>query len=180
VEEALRFMDYIWGPDGMELANWGIEDQSFIRDAGGNNMWMPHVLNPPDGWTTHQVRAVYSWAVGQGAYRQDPLIGPSTYTHEQQNDAVFNKWTPNGVSRNHLSPPVLIPADSAEEFTAIMAEVRTHVAETRAQFLMGLRPIDQFDQYIDELYNVFNFGRALEIQQQAVNDYNQRMAAFNR
>jgi putative aldouronate transport system substrate-binding protein len=178
VEEALRFMDYIWGPEGQELANWGIEGESFTRGADGQNVWMPHVMNPREGWSTHQVRGVFSWAVGQGAYRQDPRIGPSTYTHEQQGDAVFNKWTPAGISRNHLNPPVAIPAARAEEFTGIMGEVRTHRDETRAQFLMGLRPLDQFDQYLDELNRHFRFNVAFDIQRQAVEEYTNRMAAF--
>ena len=168
IEYSCKFMDYLWSPEGIDLANWGIEGVSYTVQPNGTKKLTEIMLNPEEGWTSYQMRGKYMLSFGSGPYWQDPVIPTAGFVVEQQFEAR-DVWSKNATLA-HTLPPFFRDNDVNEEFTTIMADVRTYLSESRDQFILGIKSLNDFDAYIEQARKL-GYDRALEIQQDALNEY---------
>ncbi|HML47492.1 MAG TPA: hypothetical protein PKE04_12175, partial [Clostridia bacterium] len=71
---------------------------------------------------------------------------------------------------DHLLPPIQRTPAEDEEFTRIMADVRTHIQESAQKFMLGTMSLDDFETYINQMKSL-KVERAVEIMQAAYDRY---------
>ena len=72
-----------------------------------------------------------------------------------------------------ISTFVTMTADESSEYASIMNNIDTYVNETLVKFIMGIRPLEEFDTYVEDIW-AMGLQDAIDIQQAALNRYNAR------
>ena len=73
-------------------------------------------------------------------------------------------------------PLVTMTEEENNEYTNIMTDIDVYREEMRFKFITGQEPIENLDQYFEQLKSM-NIERAIEIQQAAYERYKERVAA---
>ena len=85
----------------------------------------------------------------------------------------MNTWSyENGKHYNGLPATTLLDSEQAA-YSGAFNEIGTYVGEMTAKFITGTESLDNFDQYVETL-NSLGLQRAIEIQDAALERYNER------
>ncbi|WP_425271769.1 extracellular solute-binding protein [Paenibacillus protaetiae] len=168
VEEAVRMLDYGYSTEGHMLFNFGIEGLSY-KMKDGYPTYTDLILNNPDKLAPSQALAMYTRASYFGPFVQDTRYMEQYYTLPEQKDAV-RIWSDTNADQHQLPNLPMTDKESAE-LSAIMQDVTTYVDEMSLKFIYGIEPLDSFDAFVEQL-NTLNIGRAIQIQQAALDRYN--------
>lgn len=170
VERVARLLDYAYGEEGHMLFNFGIEGESYHM-VDGEPVYSEWVMNNPDGWPVSQAMSAYIRGNTNGPFVQDYRYLPQYYTLDCQ------KVTPeiwgNSNAGSHMLPPITPTSDESREMSSIMNEITTYRDEMALKYILGLESIETFDEYVQNI-NDMGLGRALEIQNGALERYNAR------
>jgi len=167
---AMRFLDYGYTKEGIELWNYGKEGESFYRDDAGNPHVMDSIINAEEGTTLALSR--YTSMTGNGI-----SIMSIAWNQEKQgklaNDMV-DMWSKNAAdARLHFWPPVCASIEENSELSTIESAVTTYADEMYLNFIIGTESLDNYDQYLANLENL-GISRVLEIKQVQLDRYNAR------
>ncbi len=169
-EEAVRMLDYGYGEEGHLLFNFGIEGVSYTMQ-GGKPTYTDLILHNPDKLAPSQAIAMYSRASYFGPFVQDAAYMEQYYMLPEQKEAV-NIWADTDVEE-YMLPPVQKTERESAEFSAIMQDVTTLVDEMSLRIILGIDPLDSFDDYVAQL-KALNIDRAIAIQKTALERYNDK------
>ncbi|RIX51194.1 extracellular solute-binding protein [Paenibacillus nanensis] len=168
VEEAVRMLDYGYGPEGHMLFNFGIEGVSYeLKD--GYPAYTDLILKNPDKLAPSQALAMYTRASYFGPFVQDVRYMEQYYAMPEQKEAV-RLWTDTDAAL-HTLPMAPRTEQENTDYSAIMQEVSTYVDEMSLKFILGIEPIEAFGAYLDQL-EALNIEEAIRIQQAAFDRYN--------
>jgi len=167
---AAQFLNYGYTEKGRLTYNYGIEGVSYTMENGLPFM-TDEVLKNPDGLPIGQAWSKYSRGVYPGPYFSEKRFLELYYVYQEQKDAL-GIWTDNDMKK-HLMPPVSPTPEESSEYARIINEVNSFVDEFTLKAIMGTEDLSNFDQYIKQLEKL-NIKRALEIQQAALDRYNNR------
>ena len=153
MDTAVRFLDWLYSEEAITLFNFGIEGISFEYDENGNPQYTDDFLNGPDGMVENASR--YTGVVGNV---------PNVKTLESaiaRNDASSNEaiitWQGDWTSAEwaEILLPLLAPTEEEnDETTDILSALNTYVKESTYSFITGARSLEEWDSYVDELYNI--------------------------
>jgi putative aldouronate transport system substrate-binding protein len=166
--EAVRMLDYGYGDEGHLLFNFGIEGVSYTMEDG-KPIYTDLILHNPDKLAPSQAIAMYSRASYFGPFVQDVAYMEQYYMLQEQKDAV-DIWS-NTDADKYMLPPVQKTERESAEFSAIMQDVTTLVDEMSLRIIIGIDPLDSFDDYVTQL-KALNIDRAIAIQKAALDRYN--------
>ena len=166
---AIKFMDYFFTEDGNELMNWGIEGDTFTRDADGKKQFTEKVLQSeltPLGYLRSigvQYRigmcqdGEYEYAVMQ----EDGIEANKMYnSHDEWFDDTLPPYLDGKMALKYT-------ADVETEYKNIMASIKPYVDEKFQSWILGVNDFDaEYDGFISEL-KARGIDRALEINQTA-------------
>lgn len=167
---AAQLLNYGYTEQGTLTYNFGIEGVSYTMEDG-LPMMTPEVLANPDDLPVGQAWSKYARGVYPGPYFSEKRFLDMYYVHQEQKDAL-TVWTDNDMSK-HLLPPVSPTPEEASEFAKIMNEINSYVDEFTLKAIMGTEDVSNFDKYLAQL-DTLNVKRAIEIQQSALERYNNR------
>ena len=68
---------------------------------------------------------------------------------QQQKDALVT-WSDSEMSK-HLMPTIIYNEEESEIDSQCLTNIQTHVDEMNYKFILGNRPIEEFDQFVEEL-----------------------------
>jgi len=159
-EIVVRWFDYLFSQDGGDLLSYGIFDHTSRWDANGEVEWIHPVLTEDedaDFWTP-----VYLFKMRPMSFLRDS----TAYVFVDEVWECIRVW---GAADNSGILPVdliTLTPDEAAEMASIMTDVDTHIYEQTLAFIVGSRPLDQFDAFVAELESM-GIRRAEEIQQAA-------------
>jgi len=162
--EAVKLLDYGYGPEGHMLFNFGVEGTSYTM-VDGYPKYTDLILHNPDKLAPAQAIAMYSRASYFGPFVQDLRYMEQLYTLPQQMKAA-QLWSDTDADAHNLPLTPKTEQESAE-LSAIMNDVMTLVDETSLKMIFGAEPADAFDKYVAQL-KALKIERAIEIQQQAM------------
>ena len=159
-EIVIRLMDYFYSQDGGDLLSYGIPGHASVWDDSGDLEWIHPLLQTPDAdfWTV-----VYGFKM-----RPFPFLRDSTaYYFVPEVWECISVW--GNADNSWILPTDLITftPDEATENASIMVDVEAHAGEQALAFIVGARPLDEFDAFIAELESM-NIHRAVEIHQAAL------------
>ncbi|QUI22247.1 extracellular solute-binding protein [Vallitalea pronyensis] len=140
----VKWIDYLYSPEGIELTVWGDEGVTFEYDEQGNKKYTDLVENNPDGLpfsyarrqlVIHDIISTYAWD-------EQKIF----YDTEDQHDA-WERWQ-KADYENVLPESLLFTVEEQEGYSRIMSEVDTYVEEMFTKFVMGIESLDNFDQFV--------------------------------
>lgn len=164
-EEAVKFIDYLYEKDSAIVENWGIEGKSYEMGEDGK----PHYTKEYTDDET--VRWKY---IAEGAGIRcvsDIQTQYESYVIKEQLDA-WKLWDSGNVSYDCVLPPqgLVKTAEESLEFSQIMSDVNTYVSEMTFGFIMGDKPISEWDSYIKTLKDM-DIDKAIAITQATYDRY---------
>jgi putative aldouronate transport system substrate-binding protein len=147
----LQFIDWLYYSDeGLEFAKWGVEGETYTKEAdgtrtladdvdwGGLNPGAPKLLNTDFGY----YNGVFSLAHGS----TEDLV-KSTLTPDVQ--SFLDEMNKKEVAEN--GPGIAMDEMQREEASLLQTNLQDLVMTATSQFLLGDRPLDEWDAYVAEL-----------------------------
>ncbi|NLM61731.1 MAG: extracellular solute-binding protein [Clostridiales bacterium] len=171
VELVIRLMDYLYTDEGALLMNYGKEGISYTMQDG-KPVYTDIILKNPDGFSFDAVLYKYTWfdGVGMGDFKRlwQGFIGTPA---EKALDA-YNVW--NKDKNDYMLPIALtMTAEEGQEYSVTYGDIQTYVYETIPQFIIGSKPISEFDDFVNQI-KAMGIDRCIELQQNALDRYNAR------
>ncbi|WP_168120236.1 extracellular solute-binding protein [Paenibacillus sp. HB172176] len=173
VEQTAKWLDYLYSAEGDLLKSFGVEGETYNLE-GDYPKYTDLIVNNPDGLSIGDAMAKYLRVSSPSpGFVGDDRYTEQYYGFDQQKNAVkvFNKYYDN--LKDTRMPRVTATDEEGQELSAIMAEVNTYREEMFMQFVMGSAPLSEFDSYKEQLKKM-GIERAIEINQAALDRYNQR------
>ncbi len=166
IEAALRFLDYPFSPKGLDLANYGVEGETYTYDADGKAQLTEFVTKNPDGYAIDPILRAYGLVNWPTIHRQE--FSEKRFPLQQQRDACVT-WADNDHMKYMISY-YSVPTELQEEYTRLWTDIDTYLREMIANFISGTEPLDNFDAFQATLKNQ-NIERYMEIMQLAIDPY---------
>lgn len=147
LDASLKYLDYLYSEAGQLTGSWGREGVTYKVDGNGNKAFIAE--NFTDGIISFDAlrnqfgsgtNGLYGWFDGEA--------GLATYNDEEKQlyaDAAQWNWD---------EEPIVAPNFTEEEnevLTTIGESISKHHEESIAKFIIGERPMDQWDAYIKEM-----------------------------
>ena len=170
IPETLRYMDYLYGPEGYLLTNFGIEGESYTL-VDGKPQFTDAVLNDPEGIPVINALHKYGYANSNGVCLQGEEAFMAAATYSAQIDAfrVFGNSDVIRIKPNGLSATV----EESNTLARIVNDTKTYSDEMINKFIMGQESMDKYDAYVETLKNM-KVEEAIAIQQAMYDRYLQR------
>lgn len=165
-DEAVRFLDYAYSPEGGLLYNFGMEGVSFEKDAKGEPQFTDLIKKNPNGLTLKEAMILYGRNTSGGPFEK--AVGPilSQRTYPEQFDAPI-LWY-KSVDWSRSLPRIVYSGDEASRLASIMNEVNVLTEEMSVKIMIGDQPLDSFDDYVKKIKSA-NIDEAVQIVQTAYN-----------
>lgn len=173
VVEAVKFLDYLYSPEGQELLNWGIEGKSFTVDENGKKQYTDEILNNPEGKTSVDAIAKYCNNAGFMKVYDSEAIR-----------ALDNSLEPEILAKRHEAikraeesdkglgiPSLAYTSEEVKELNKIKTETNAYLEEMRAKFILGKEPLENYDVFVATMREL-GAERGAEIVQTALDRYN--------
>ncbi len=168
-ELAARYLDFGYTREGRNLYNYGIENESYVMQDG-QPVYTETITNNSKGLSASQALALYTRNYS-GPFIQEKRYAELYYSYAQQREAV-ETWANSEIDRYQM-PLISISENEYEEYSRIYAAVMDYIDQAFAEFVMGVRSLDTFEEYVDGLRDL-GLDRMLEIQQAAYERYQKK------
>lgn len=166
MELAMKWCDFWYTQDGVLLANYGIEGQSFEFDEKGIPYITELVTNNPDGLSLMDTQFMYS--TDSVNRINDVTKTRSTYTEAGQ--AARDIWDYNRDDANTYPSAAALTADEADEHSSVYSDINTYLQEQIAAFITGAKSMDQWDSFVETLKDM-GIEECISLKQNAYDRY---------
>jgi len=130
-------------------------------------------MNNPDGLSIMESLSLYVRAGASGPYECKEGYINQYYSLPQQ-QASLDAWQIGfKESEKRKTRPITLATDEAQTAADIFAEISPYVTSMISKFIVGIEPIDKFDEYIDKVYDL-GLQDALDLYTDALKRYNNR------
>lgn len=167
--EAIKWLDIGYSDWGNLLFNFGFEGDTYTME-NGYPKYTDKVLKDPELPPTNALSQYTIASVNGRFFNQDSRYFEQILTYPQQKEAS-ETWA--GTSPERQMPYITPTAEESSQIASIMSEIYTYTDEMLLKFIMGSEPLDNFDAYLKRLEQM-NIGKAVSIQQAALDRYNER------
>ncbi|GIP40103.1 sugar ABC transporter substrate-binding protein [Paenibacillus sp. J31TS4] len=137
-DAAFRFMDFLYSPEGIEIASWGKEGETYTVENGKKK------FKPEIGDFT-KMRQKYGFAT-YGTYAVLDMEGFfSTFSPKMQAALKdFDKYEAK------MQPRVAYTDAENEQLSTLNDSISKYKEEQVAKFILGQRPLSEWDAYVAE------------------------------
>jgi putative aldouronate transport system substrate-binding protein len=167
--ETVKWLDYAYGDKGDLLFNYGIEGTSYKMESN-KATFLPEILNPPAGTSIQQAIAKYNRATWSAPFVLSDNFQMQYLALPQQKKALEIWSKPTAERKIPLVSPT---QDESSKFASIVTDIQTYQDEMLLKFIMGVEPINNFDQYVKKIQSM-GIDEAVKIQQGALERFNKR------
>ena len=169
VELAVKVLDYAYSEAGNLLYNFGIEGESYEM-VDGNPVYTEEMYNYDKGDITASLKR-YIMSIDHAPCIQDMRMYEQRLSYQEQKDAI-NLWADTNM-RDHILPHISMNAEENEINSEIWADINTYVQEATTNFILGKKPIEEFDSYVESLKQM-GIEKVISIRQSAYDRYKAR------
>jgi len=164
-----KYVDYLYSDEGVLLANYGVEGETFEYDENGKPYLTEMVTNNPE----------YEYRIALNIFTCDrqtpvPYVIDQTksladYSAEQLQ--AMEAWELNSdYAYNLPSRGMNYTLEESNEMSLITTDLETYVEENIVLFILGDKPLDEFDEFVDQV-KAMNIDRCVEITQESYDRY---------
>ncbi|WP_194541113.1 extracellular solute-binding protein [Paenibacillus sp. FSL W7-1279] len=189
-EELIKFIDYQYSDEMIQLITWGIEGTTYTIGEEGVPTFVDSLKTAKDPWLegdkygmrasrnhnpglqmVSDARAFVDFAatdytVFNGKYEEVPIEKAQFLTSLPMPE---NDYVPSWLSE----PSIQLTGDESQRISEIMNPIKTFVTEEQAKFVAGKNSFDHWQAFIDKVQKMGNIDEALKI----YNDAAQRALA---
>lgn len=166
-ELACTYLDFYFTKEGIELANYGIEDVSLSRDADGNPYLNDTVLNNPDFPMVSFATTYYTLACAATLADFDRMFR----TYSEANLAAMELWTDTMDNLYTLPTQVELDYDAGVRYSELWADINTMAATEVFKFVMGEYNFEEdWDNFMDTL-DEMGLQECIDLYQEAYDNY---------
>lgn len=166
VELAVQWLDNFYTEDVILLANYGIEGDTFTYDDQGVPHFTDKVLKDEDGLNMALFKYVMDW----GTCVLDWSRKFDGYDDVQRE--CLEIWTDRNIEGAYPSFTAYTTEESSD-VAAVWTDVKTYVDETIPKFIMGDKPMSEYDEFAETLKEM-GVTTILECRQAAYERYQDR------
>lgn len=169
-ELALNFFNWFYTDEGIDVANYGIEGESYTKDDSGNVQYTDIILNNPDGMNFNMVIALYS--VSGVVTMTDNTAKLAAYTDEVR-EAIDLFSSLEGTSTAHTYPNgAALDALESDSIANQVTAVCSYATEQCLKFVVGSEPLtdESWQAYVDNCIDL-GIEDCIAVYQQAYDDY---------
>ncbi len=162
---AVRFIDYMYSPEGSALLTWGIEGVSYTETDGVRQL-TEHALtvDPEHNWLM-----LYEYAIGHASFPK--YDGESVVLASYPEEQLVAEQTWANASTALIYPPYIPMSVVDRAFCdGVMDDVTNYIAEMELKFITGEEPLDNYDAYVAQLERM-GMQQVLEIYRNAYAAY---------
>lgn len=151
LEKVLQFFDWMYSEEGADISNYGVPGEHFTRTQDGIKLDPQLIGQFRD--KNDPTRALQAH-LGTG-YLQFNLYGDETIFKimspqmAQWGEFILKQKEAGLIQEMQLDPPFTI--EEAEKLKQLKAKVDTLVAQNLDKFIMGDRPLADYDKFVKEL-----------------------------
>ena len=167
-EEAAKVINWMWTEDGYKAMNFGVEGETYNM-VDGKVEYTDLITNNPNGFNamfnTCSEIAFFDLPFDCAMERK-----AATFSNEAEAKAQ-GVWRENTSNEYQYYGSLSVP--ESEEYGTIASDLSTKAAETVSKFIIGDRPMEEWDSFIEELKGM-NIARCIELKQAAYDRYQAR------
>ncbi len=159
-EAAFKLMDYFWTEEGRMLLAYGIEGKTYEYNQDGEIVYTEETETFVDGISA-SLRSVGAWPTIPWVQQE------RTYILQLENDP---KWGAEAaqtcIEPYYVEPfPILLASKDEQNKMALpLEDINTYRKEMVDKFIMGARPLEEFDAFVAEIEGM-GLQQILEIKQ---------------
>lgn len=163
------YLDFFFTEEGALLSAMGVEgneDGSYVWDENGE-------LQYSDNWYNIELTEMEKPTLF--IYSVMPMLCPKTpsqYTMDLQFECD-PVWSTNTDTAGQMPTAISMTTEESEAYNALYADIRTTVEENLANFATGVRPMDEWDSFVQEIQDL-GIDKCIEYKQAAVDRYYSR------
>lgn len=161
-----KFLDWFYSGEGALQASYGIPDVTYVKNNEGTISWKDFIKTEENPQGDKSLSADYGAGKGLKRYQFDDNLlrkkaKPELYDNRLQYSLKLLK-----DSKSILEPePVLaFTPEELQKAGLVEGNVRTFVEESMIKFIMGVKPISEWDAYVvqakklgvDEIVKLYN------------------------
>lgn len=148
-ELAVKWLDYGYSEAGQLLFNYGVEGESYAKDADGNIQYTDLLLNNQDGKGFQEMLQYYASPGSWGPFLRSGNYMKVAAQRPQQQESL-RVWMDTNM-KEHVMPKMQFGEDVASKLSTLETEISTYADEMGFKFIMGVEPIENFDKYLAQL-----------------------------
>lgn len=179
-EELIKFIDYQYSDEMIQLITWGIEGTTYTIGEDGVPTFVDSLKTAKDPWLegdkygmrasrnhnpglqmVSDARAFVDFAatdytVFNGKYEEVPIEKAEFLTSLSMPE---NDYVPSWLSE----PSIQLTGSESQRVSEIMNPIKTFVTEEQAKFVAGKNSFDNWQAFIDKVKKMGNIDEALKI-----------------
>ncbi|WP_339290099.1 extracellular solute-binding protein [Paenibacillus sp. FSL W8-0187] len=179
-EELIKFIDYQYSDEMIQLITWGIEGTTYTIGEDGVPTFVDSLKTAKDPWLegdkygmrasrnhnpglqmVSDARAFMDFAatdytVFNGKYEEVPIEKAEFLTSLPMPE---NDYVPSWLSE----PSIQLTGSESQRVSEIMNPIKTFVTEEQAKFVAGKNSFDNWQAFIDKVQKMGNIDEALKI-----------------
>lgn len=165
-----EWTDWWFTDEGMTVANWGIEGETYTVE-NGQNVYTDLVANNPD-MVYSIARGVYCY-MAQTPTRND-MLSTNCILNQKGLDAL-DLWLSNVDGSYELPAALSLTPDESYTISSTMSDIYTYVNETAIRFVIGEIDLNKntWQEYVDTIEGL-NYQNAVTAYESALARYNNR------
>lgn len=167
---SVKLIDFMYGEEGGSLLSWGIEGDSYtIKD--GKKQFTDKVMKNTEGYSPADY--IKKWGIPSNAWTK--IMDREAWSQLELNTPEAAEanvlWAESDTSL--LTPLVTLNTSESQKFSNIMSEVNTYLSEMTLKFIMGVEPMNKYDDFVAQLKKM-GIEEAVKIQQTAYERFKMR------
>ena len=147
---ALQYVNYGFTEEGMKYWNYGVEGETYTVNGDGTISWTDLINNDEQGAGT--ALSKYTGVSASGI-----TVQLANFVKAKNNqvsvDAVY-EWVKDSVAPLYCVPTLQMTADETAAYTDPYNAIYSYVTEMSLKFLTGEESLDNFDKFVDKLYEM--------------------------
>lgn len=149
-ELATSILDFGYGEEGKMVYNFGVEGESYtMKDSYPE--YTETITKNADGLSMSVSMARYMRSYMEGPFIQDKRYMEQYAALPSQKSAI-DTWM-NTNAEEHIVPHLFLSDADLKAQTKNISSINTYKDEMVAKFIMGIEPIEEFENYVAELKN---------------------------
>lgn len=165
-----KYIDYCYTEEGSDLGSWGIEGESYVKDASGNKSFTDLVVNNPDGLSLKVCLTLYT--MDDNPFYIQSARTKALYTDEAI--AASEAWISNRDGAYFYPLSATMTAADSEKYSTLWGDISTYATENIPKFMNGELSLEKdWDSYVATLKSM-NLDEMVGYKQAAYDRYEQR------
>jgi putative aldouronate transport system substrate-binding protein len=164
----MKWLDFAYSKEGQNLLVYGEEGVSY-NWVNGYPKLAEMLFNQP-GLSASQAISKYSIAAASGAYVKTMEYFEQVTNTPEQNETFANWMSGNQSDAIFLPTGMSFTKEENSKLSEIMSDINTHTSKMRDSFIMGLEPLDKFDEFVKTIKSM-GIDTVISIYQDAYNRY---------